>query len=150
MKTSNVKLRVKYLNGKAYLDFFFERTSKEVWNMGDTSLLVNFNKAVLSNPVVTYRNPLYNKSGYKEIRMEIILNRILGIQFECTDGIGKEVSTDLVKLVSVEFDITSLEANLNWRLIDTEIITPQFLEVQTNYSIEISSKSKTFSKKKGK
>ncbi len=146
MKTSNVKLRVKYSNGKAYLDFFFERTSKEIFNMGNTSLLVNFNKAVVSNPIVTYRNPLYNKSGYEEIKMLIILNRILAIQFRCTDGIGKEVSTDLVKLISVQFDLSGLDTNLSWRLIDTAVVTPQFLEVQTNYSIEINSKSKTFSK----
>jgi hypothetical protein len=147
MKTANIKLRVKYSNGKATLDFFFERTSKEVFNMGNTSLLVNFNKLALSNPVVTYRNPRYTKAGYEEIEMIILLNRILGIQFRCSDGIGKEVSTDLIKLISVEFDVSSLDTNLNFRLIDTAVVTPNFLEVQTNYSIEISSKSKVFQNK---
>ena len=134
MKTANVYCEVIALKDKAVLNFKIDRTSEESFNMGNSSLLINFNPLNFSNPKCTYQNSTFSTKQYEPIRVEKVLPKILGIQFKCT-GTGKPVSKRLCKLLTVEFDLVGKADGISWRAIDTAIVTPQFETVETHYSI---------------
>lgn len=121
---------------KAILNFKIDRTSKDKFNMGNSSLLINFNKLIYSNPICTYQNKTYSSGDYEPISTVVLFARVLSLQFRC-NGTGKEVSDRLTKLVTVEFDLKGKIEGLSWRAIDTAIVTPQFETINTEYFLNI-------------
>ena len=136
MKTANVYCEVIALKDKAVLNFKIDRTSEESFNLGNASLLINFNPLNFSNPVCTYQNSTFSTKQYEPIRVEKVLPKILGIQFKC-NGTGKPVSKRLCKLLTVEFDLVGKSDGISWRAIDTEIVDVNFQPVETHYFINI-------------
>ena len=136
MKTANVYCEVIALKDKVVLNFKIDRTSEESFNMGNSSLLINFNPLNFSNPVCTYQNSTFSTKQYEPIRVEKVLPKILGIQFKC-NGTGKPVSKRLCKLLTVEFDLVGKADGISWRAIDTAIVDVNFQPVETHYFINI-------------
>ena len=134
MKTSNVYCEVIALKNKAVLNFKIDRTSEESFNMGNSSLLINFNPLNFSNPICTYQNSTFSTKDYEPIEVKTILKKILGIQFR-VNGIGKPVSKRLCKLLTVEFDLIGKADGISWRGIDTAIVTPNFETIASDYFI---------------
>jgi hypothetical protein len=136
MKTSNVYCEVIALKDKAILNFKIDRTSDESFNMGNSSLLINFNPLNFSNPICTYQNSTFSTKDYEPIEVKTILKKILGIQFRVS-GIGKPVSKRLCKLLTVEFDLVGKADGISWRLIDSAVVTPNFETVDTKFLLKL-------------
>jgi hypothetical protein len=139
MKTSNVTLVTSKIKAKLRLNLFIKRTSSEVFNMGSSSFLINYVKNSLANPILTFQCERYSTGDYQPIELAIVLvNRCIGIQLRC-DGIGKSITNKFTygeRIVTVEMDIVNSSYNLQWRAIDTEVVTPDKFKVDTIYTIK--------------
>lgn len=128
-----------FLPGKtrATLHIYIKREDDEVFNMGNSSFLLNYTKGSLDNPTKYYERKKYSTGIYEPIEVkEMIDNRTVGIQLRMRTP-GRAVSNKFEKICTVKFDqkISKKLINLSWRSIDTDVVTPTFIKVDTNYII---------------
>ncbi len=138
MKTSNVTLVYTQKGKKLQLHVYIKRTSAEVFNMGNSSFLINYAKNSLHTPKLTFSRKKYSTGSYKPIWIkEVLIGRCIGIQIECT-GLGKPVLSSGEwgeKLATVEMVMNNENYMLQWRYRDTEVVTPDKQPVETVYKI---------------
>lgn len=138
MKTATVTLTYSQIKKKLKINVYILRTSKEVFTLGTSSFLINYFKNSLSSPGLTFARKKYSSGSYKPIWFrEVLLGRCLGIQVEC-EGSGKAVLTSGEygeKLATVEMTMNSEDYNLQWRLLDTAVLTPDHQPIDTIYKI---------------
>jgi len=138
MKTADVTLVYSKKGKKLQLHVYIKRTSAEVFNMGNSSFLINFTKNSLNTPKLTFSRKKYSSESYKPIWIaEVLINRCVGIQVECV-GTGKPVlNTGKYgeKIATVEMIMNNENYNLQWRSRDTEVVTPDKQKVETIYTI---------------
>lgn len=138
MKTSNVTLVYSQRGKKLQLHVYIKRTSAEVFNLGNSSFLINYAKNSLNTPKLTFSRKKYSSESYKPIWIkEVLIGRCLGIQVECT-GLGKPVLSSGKwgeKLATVEMTMNNEDYNLQWRSLDTAVLTPDHQPVETIYNI---------------
>jgi len=135
MKTANAILTVTKTKDKAIFEISIKRTSKETYLMGNSSLLINFDKYSFANPKLTYANPMYSTGPYDPLEMAVIWRRVLALQVRINAMPIVQVPTANEIFATVEFDLIGNSQNVGWRSIDTAIVTPDFQEVITNYSL---------------
>lgn len=132
MKTSNCTLQVTINSRSAYLDFYIERTSDEIFNMGNSSLYVNLSKSVFKNGKLTFAKVKYCTGGYDVIEYVHYPFGAFGIQIRC-NTLGKPVSDKKEKIATVVYDYTGNPSNVTWRLIDCGLVTPNFETIDTKF-----------------
>ena len=132
MKTSNCTLQVTINSRSAYLDFYIERTSDEIFNMGNSSLYVNLSKSVFKNGKLTFAKVKYCTGGYDVIEYVHYPFGEFGIQIRC-NTLGKPVSDKKEKIATVVYDYTGNPSNVTWRLIDCGLVTPNFETIDTKF-----------------
>lgn len=138
MKTSNVTLVYSQSRKKLKLHVYIKRTSAEVFNLGTSSFLINYLRNSLNSQKLIFTRKKYSSGSYKPIwSKEVLIGRCLGIQVECT-GLGKPVLTSGKygeKLATVEMTMNNEDYNLQWRSLDTAVLTPDYQPVETTYNI---------------
>jgi hypothetical protein len=138
MKKANVTLIYSQKGKKIKLHIYILRTSAEIYKLGTSSFLINYLKNSLSSPKLTYIRKKYSSGDYKLIWIrEVLAGRCLGIQVECF-GSGKPVSSSGKygeKLATVEMTMNNENYNLQWRLQDTAVLTPDYQPVDCKYII---------------
>lgn len=133
MITATAKATFREDGGKVIFDLYVNRTSEELFNMGNSSFLINYTGLI--NPVVTFKNETYSGGEYEEIEFKDIYKRILGIQLRVKDR-GVIVSSVPEKIITIELEKASDKYDFTWRLIDTAIVTPDFQTVATDYLMQ--------------
>lgn len=133
------KVTAKFIPGKskATLHIYIQDIGKEEFNMGDSSFLINYPKGSLINPVKYYERKKYSTKVYEPIEVkEMIRERTVGIQIR-VKAAGKTVSHKPEKICTVKFDqrIPKDLINITWRSLDTAVVTPSFITVDTDYII---------------
>ena len=138
MKTAAVTLIYSQKGKKIQLHVYLKRTSSEAWKLGTSSFLINYVKSSLNSPKLTFIRKKYSSGSYIPIWIsEVLIGRCLGIQVQCS-GSGKTVlSTEKYgeKLATVEMTMNSETYNLQWRLQDTAVLTPDHQPIDTTYQI---------------
>ena len=138
MKTSIVTLAYSQKGKKVQIHVYIQRTSEESFKLGTSSFLVNYPKGSLNSPGLIFSRKKYSSGSYKPIWIrEVLLGRCLGIQVECEDS-GNAVLTSGKygeKLATVEMTMNSEDYNLQWRLLDTAVLTPDHQPIDTIYKI---------------
>jgi hypothetical protein len=138
MKKSNVALVYSQKGKKLLLHLYIKRTSSEVFELGTSSFLINYMKKSLSSPKLIFARKKYSTGDYKPIwTKEVLAGRCVGIQVEC-EGPGKPVLTSGKygeKLATVEMVMNTDTYNLQWRALDTAVLTPDHQPIETVYNI---------------
>ena len=132
MKTANVTLEVVTTKKKATFNIYVQRTSEEIFNMGNSSFLVNISKTVFKNGKFIFAKVKYCTKGYDVMEYVHYPFGAFGIQIRC-NTLGKPVSDKKEKIASVVYDYSGNPSNVSWRLIDTAIVTPNYETVDSNY-----------------
>ena len=135
MKTANCTLEVVTTKKKATLHIYIERTSDEIFNMGNSSFLVNLSKTVFKNGRLTFACVKYSTRGYELIEFVPYSFGAFGIQIRC-NTLGREVIANKTKIATIEYDYVGIPSGISWRLKDTEVVTPIKETVLTQYKIE--------------
>ena len=133
MITATAKATFREDNGKVIVELYVNRTSEELFNMGNSSFLINYTGLI--NPVVTFKNETYSGGEYDEMEFKNIYNRTLGVQLRVKNK-GVIVSDIPTKIFSIELEKASDKYDFTWRLIDTAIVTPDFQTVVTDYLMQ--------------
>lgn len=136
MKKSDVTLEISTTKKKATFHVYIERTSDEIYNMGNSSFLVNLSKKIFTNGKLTFACVKYSTGGYEVIEFKQFSFNCFGLQIRC-NNLGKEVKGKRTKIATVVYeykgDITSVE----WRLIDTAVVTPNYETVDTKFLLKL-------------
>ena len=132
MNTANVTLEIVSTKKTATFNFYIQRTSDEIFNMGNSSFLVNISKTVFKNGKFLFAKVKYCTKGYDVMEYVHYPFGAFGIQIRC-NTLGKPVSDKKEKIASVVYDYSGNPSNVSWRLIDTAIVTPNYETVDSNY-----------------
>jgi len=132
MKTANVTLNVIAKKKTAYLEFYIQRTSNELFSLGNSSLLVNLDKKIFTNGKLTFAIKKYTSKGYEPLQFVQYSFNAIGLQFRC-NTLGVEVSDKKVHLATLKFNLKGVPGIVKWRLQDTAIVTPNFETVDTKF-----------------
>lgn len=132
MKTANCTLEVVTTKKKATLHIYIERTSDEIFNMGNSSFLVNLSKTIFSNGRMTFSARKYSSKGYEAMEFVKYPFSAFGVQIRC-NTLGREVTEKKTKVATIVYDYTGNPSNISWRLIDTAVVTPNYETVDTRF-----------------
>ena len=132
MKTANCTLQVTANSKSAYFDIYIERTSDEIFNMGNSSFLVNVSKTVFKNGKFTFAKVKYCTGGYDVMEYVHYPFGAFGIQIRC-NTLGKPISKNKEKIATVVYEYTGNPSSVTWRLIDSAVVTPAFETVDTTF-----------------
>jgi hypothetical protein len=132
MKSSNCTLQVTANSKSAYFDIYIQRTSDEIFNMGNSSFLINCNKTIFKNGKLTFAKVKYCTGGYDVIEYVHYPFGAFGIQIRC-NTLGKPISKNKEKIATVVYDYTGNPSNVTWRLIDSAVVTPAFETVDSTF-----------------
>lgn len=132
MKTANCILEISTTKKKATFNIYIERTSEEIFNMGNSSFLVNLSKKIFSNGRMIFSVVKYSTKGYEPIEFVKYPFGAFGVQIRC-NTLGREVKEKKTKIVTVVYDYIGNPSNVTWRLIDSAVVTPNFETVDTNF-----------------
>ena len=136
MNTANVTLEIVSTKKTATFNFYIQRTSDEIFNMGNSSFLVNVSKTVFKNGKLTFAKVKYCTGGYDVMEYVHYPFGAFGIQIRC-NTLGKPISKNKEKIATVVYDYTGNPSNVTWRLIDTAVVTPAFETVDSTYFINL-------------
>jgi hypothetical protein len=136
MKTVNCTLEVVTTKKKATFNIYIQRTSDEIFNMGNSSFLVNVSKTVFKNGKLTFAKVKYCTGGYDVMEYVHYPFGAFGIQIRC-NTLGKPISKNKEKIATVVYDYTGNPSNVTWRLMDTAVVTPAFETVDSTYFINL-------------
>ena len=134
MKTANCTLEISTTKKKATFHVYIERTSEEIYNMGNSSFLVNLSKKIFTNGKLTFAAVKYSTGGYEVIEFKQFSFNCFGLQIRC-NTLGKEVKEKKTKIATVVYDYKNDISSVGWRLIDSAVVTPGFETVETNFLI---------------
>jgi hypothetical protein len=132
MKTSNVTLEISTTKKKATFHVFIERTSEEIYNMGNSSFLINLSKKIFTNGKLIFAAVKYSTKGYEVIEFKQFPFNCFGLQIRC-NNLGKDVSEKKKKIATVVYDYKNDISSVGWRLIDSAVVTPNFETVETKF-----------------
>ncbi len=132
MKTAAVTLEASTTKKKATFNIYIQRTSDEIFNMGNSSFLVNLSKTIFSNGRLTFAKVKYCTKGYDVMEYVHYNFGAFGIQIRC-NTLGKPVSDKKEKIATVVYDYTGNPSNVTWRLIDCGLVTPAMETVDTKF-----------------
>jgi len=135
MKSANCTLQISTTKKKATFHIYIERTSEEIFNMGNSSFLVNLSKTIFSNGKLTFACRKYSSKGYDEIEFVKYSFGAFGIQIRC-NTLGRDVTEKKTKIATIVYDHSGVPSNVTWRLIDCGVVTPTIETVLTQYKIE--------------
>lgn len=136
MKSANCTLRITANSKTAYFDIYIQRTSDEIFNMGNSSFLVNVSKTVFKNGKLTFAKVKYCTGGYELIQYIHYPFGAFGIQIRC-NTLGKPISKNKEKIATVVYEYTGNPSSVTWRLIDSAVVTPAFETVDSTYFINL-------------
>jgi len=136
MKTANCTLQVTATKKTAYLDFYIERTSNEIFSMGNSSLLLNLDKKIFTDGVITFQAKKFTSRGYEPLEFVQYSFNAIGLQFRC-NTLGREIPTVKTHLATLKFSLNGTASKVTWRLIDSAIVTPNFETVDSTYFINL-------------
>ena len=134
MKTANCTLEVTTTKKKATLHIYIERTSDEIYNMGNSSFLVNLSKTIFSNGRMTFSAKKYSSKGYEAMEFVKFPFGAFGVQIRC-NTLGREVTEKKTKIATVVYDYNGNPSNITWRLIDCGVVTPNYETVDTKFML---------------
>ena len=132
MKTAAVTLNVIAKKKTAFLEFYIQRTSNELFSLGNSSLLVNLDKKIFTEGKLTFAIKKYTSKGYEPLQFVQYSFNAIGLQFRC-NTLGKPVSDKKEKIATVVYDYTGNPSNVTWRLIDCGLVTPAMETVDTKF-----------------
>ena len=144
MRTANVVAVIESLIRVYRVHIFIKRTSTEVFNLGTSSFLLNYNKGTLLNPELIWGRLKYDSKDYDHIWIsEVIAGRCVGIQVTC-HGKGQDVSESYERICTVKWSFaknktkyfTANDVNLSWRMLDTATLTPEHGHIDVNYIVD--------------
>ena len=136
MKSANCTLEISTTKKKATFHVYIERTSDEIFNMGNSSFLVNLSKKIFTNGKLTFAAVKYSTGGYEVIEFKQFSFNCFGLQIRC-NTLGKEVKEKKTKIATVVYDYKNDISSVGWRLIDSAVVTPNFETVDTNFLIKL-------------
>ena len=136
MKTANCTLEISTTKKKATFHIYIERTSDEIYNLGNASFLVNLSKKIFTNGKLTFAAVKYCTKGYEVIEFKQFPFNCFGLQIRC-NTLGKEVKEKKTKIATVVYDYKGDITSVEWRLIDTAVVTPSMETVDTNFLLKL-------------
>lgn len=132
MKSAKCILQVTANKKTAYFDIFIQRTSDEIFNMGNSSFLINCNKNVFKNGKLEFQCKKYSSGGYEPMQFTQYSFNCIGLQIRC-NTLGKQITDKNVKITTIKFSLNGNPSNVSWRLLDTAVVTPAMETVDTNF-----------------
>lgn len=136
MKTAAVTLNVIAKKKTAFLEFYIQRTSNELFSLGNSSLLVNLDKKIFTEGKLTFAIKKYTSKGYEPLQFVQYSFNAIGLQFRC-NTLGREIPTVKTHLATLKFSLNGTASKVTWRLIDSAIVTPNFETVDSTYFINL-------------
>lgn len=121
---------------KATFNIYIQRTSDEIFSMGNSSFLVNLSKTIFKNGKLEFACKKYSTKGYEPIEFKQYSFGCFGIQLRC-NTLGRSISDQKEKICSVVYDYSGNPSAVTWRLIDTAVVTPNFETVDTTFFINL-------------
>lgn len=134
MKTANCALEVTTTKRKVTLNIYIERTSEEIFNMGNSSFLVNLSRSIFSNGRLTFTAKKYSSKGYEAMEFVQYPFSAFGLGLRC-NTLGREVCEKRTKIATIVYDYTGNPSNISWRLVDTAVVTPNYETVDTKFML---------------
>ncbi len=109
------------------------KPTADIYSMGNTTFIVNFPIGMLTNPQLSYFSPRYLGPEYSPPKCIMIRSKKIAVQFYC-----KSFGVTVAKRDEVLFTVTCDklipgDISFTWDLLNTAIVTPSFLTVETNY-----------------